>query len=88
MGYSALKASYPARFLLNLVRTLSEQRIRQQYHGWVQAHMPRQMARTSRMGANITSDVARTFATRHGPARPGHLSRHKCLNGWPGRAGP
>src|SRR5690349_23303324 len=25
---------------------------------------------------------------RHGPARPGHLSRHKYLNRWPGQAGP
>jgi len=35
MGYAAPKAPYPAKFRTDLVGTLSERRIRYQYHCWV-----------------------------------------------------
>jgi hypothetical protein len=38
VGYAAPKAPYPAKFRTDLVGTLSERRIRQQYQQW--CHQP------------------------------------------------
>ena len=36
---------------------------------------------------DLGNDPPRPWPPRHGPACPGHLSRHKCLNGGPDKPG-
>jgi hypothetical protein len=52
MGYAAPKAPYPAKFRTDLVGTLSERRICQQYHRWVWAYQPS----TARLSAGAAAD--------------------------------
>jgi len=42
----------------------------------IRANLPPVMARSNHIGIRISSRRGENLQTRHGPARPGHLSQH------------